>query len=299
MQVWDGNARKREQPDAVWVTHMDTREGRQAAAVQVMCVYAQVSLIHRFHFKRPWSWLCCILAHNYCRNRWFGQFLRPTVNSTRTRWGQLRENRRRPCSSEGGKVRNRVSELYQDACGSGGRERVVRFEIFKKGGLGASGRHTGSRNTPQISKRFPKWGSKRTCDRGNSSPAVYFSVSDSCSWLILTRPLAQTHTAMCTRVHTLSEYQRASALLTNSKGEQTVKVNSGDMNLPAVIVLKHGSVTPQERNKKTEQNRKCNWHRTVLCVDDWQLKDIHQQKVLSDALLTQWSHTWLGTAPRD
>lgn len=30
------------------------------------------------------------------------------------------------------------------------------------------------------------------------------------------------------------------------KGEQTIKMNYGDINLPAVIVLKHGSVTSRE-----------------------------------------------------
>lgn len=37
------------------------------------------------------------------------------------------------------------------------------------------------------------------------------------------------------------------------KGEQTNKMNYSDINLPAVIVLKHGSVTPQESIKKNHK----------------------------------------------
>lgn len=106
-----------------------------------------------------------------CRNLWFLHF---TVNSIITRWLQLEKiykQRQHACSSEDGKVCNNVSKIYRDACNSGGRERVV------KGCFKTSGCHTGSRNMPQISKRFPKWGSKRTCERENSSPVVFFMIN--------------------------------------------------------------------------------------------------------------------------
>lgn len=52
---------------------------------------------------------------------------------------------------------------------------------------------------------------------------------------------------VCMHMYTLNLSVKVPQLCSQTqKGEQTLKINYGDMNLPAVIVLKHGSVTPQE-----------------------------------------------------
>lgn len=71
-----------------------------------------------------------------------------------------------------------MQQCQQEACRSGNWESVVRFKIFKKGIFDASGCHTGSRNTAQISKDV------RELLR-----------------IILSRPLAQIHRVTCAPTH--------------------------------------------------------------------------------------------------
>lgn len=164
----------------------------------------------------------------------------------------------------------------------GGQGRVVRFKIFKKGGFDALGRHMGSRNTPRISKEFQNEAVRGHVTGG--TPALL-----SFSWLILTGPLAPTHTG-CVHAHTHFIWvPKCLSIAHKLIGRIKMTWNCQLWLFSNMALL----------GKKKMKNRKCNGHRTVLCLDDWQLKDIHKQKVLSDSLLTQWSHTWLGTAPRD
>lgn len=85
---------------------------------------------------------------------------------------------------------------------------------------------------------------------------LMFSVSENCSWLIRFGSLAQHTFGMCARSHTctlLSEYQSASALLTNEKRKQTIKVNYGHMNPTTVNVLKQNKCLSCPTGEKKKQ----------------------------------------------
>lgn len=69
----------------------------------------------------------------------------------------------------------------------------------------------------------------------------------------------------------------------SQKLKRKSNVNYGDMDSTAVIVLKHRLC--QEKENKS------------VCATD--TDRTNQQKVIFDSLSTQWSHTGLGTAPRD
>lgn len=115
-----------------------------------------------------------------------------------------------------------------------------------------------------------------------------FSVSVSCSRFILTRPLAHT---VCVRAHTL--------YLSVKMPQHCSQIKREDKPLKWTIRLWLFSNMALLPCRKGTTNRKCNWHRTVLRMDDWQVKHIHQQKVISDSKLNRWSRAWPGTAPRD
>lgn len=131
-----------------------------------------------------------LVSASYCKQH---------QNTMRAAREKTYKQRQHPCSSEDGNVCNNVSKIYQDACSSGSEGGVERFKIFKKGWC-SMWPHREKKHSTYI-KRFPKGGSKRTSERGNCSPVVFFC----CSRITLTRPLAQTHTecvhAACTCIH--------------------------------------------------------------------------------------------------
>lgn len=285
MQVWDKNTQARATSCSL-STRMDTQEGRQAAAaaaaaVQVIC--AELMCRFCFHIIRPESWvysftLCRVVVRlvsaSYCkRHQATGRgAVRQRLTSTQLcRWRSMRQCQR-------------------DACRSGNRERVVRFKIFKKGGFNVSGCHTGSRDTPQTLKRFPKCGSKRTCDGGDSPVLFSFSVSGSCSGLIPSRPLAQT-LRVCVHAHTLNLAVKVplhcSQIKRESKALKWIMVTW--ICQLRCVVLKHGSVTPQERTKKTKQEVQLTHN---SCLHGWRTVKKHTstKSNLTDCWLSGVTH---------
>lgn len=173
------------------------------------------------------------------------------------------KQRQHACSSEDGKVCNNVSKIYQDACSSGGRERVVK--IFKKGGFNTVGCHAGGRNAPQISKGFKNEAVRGRVTGETSVLLSFFMINTDSMW-------ARSHT--CTHLVWVSK-----GLSIAHKLKRWHESASCDCSQNMAPLGK----------KIQNKNRKCNWHRTVLCM-----KDIYQQKVSHIGLIADSeSHmTW-------
>lgn len=143
----------------------------------------------------------------------------------------------RPCRSEDGKARNQFNKRYQDAFSSGSQESIVHFKTFKKDGFSASGCTLGV----ETRHGYQKTEAVRGHVAGDVCPVIVSQIRE--LFMINTDDrLAHMYT-LCLSVKLPQHCPKIDARAL------TIKPNKvyGEMNAPALIVLKNGLVTPQKR----------------------------------------------------